>query len=71
MDESGNAIGVRMEKRYDSYLSGSTQIMSSSIIKTDDNSTLSVMKNKTLVEGIISEENILVIQSSKQPDGSL
>lgn len=70
MDESGNAIGVRMEKRYDSYLSGSTQIMSSSIIKTDDNSTLSVMKNKTLVEGIISEENILVIQSSKQPDGS-
>lgn len=46
MDESGNAIGVRMEKRYDSYLSGSTQIMSSSIIKTDDNSTLSVMKIK-------------------------
>lgn len=70
MDASGNAIGVRMEKRYDSYLSGSTQIMSSSIIKTDDNSTLSVMKNKTLVEGIIAEENILVIQSSKQPDGS-
>ena len=59
-----------MEKRYDNYLSGSTQIMSSSIIKTDDNSTLSVMKNKTLVEGIVAEENILVIKSSKQPDGS-
>lgn len=44
--------------------------MSSSIIKTDDNSTLSVMKNKTLVEGIVAEENILVIKSSKQPDGS-
>lgn len=70
MNASGNTIGVRMEKRYDNYLSGSTQIMSSSIIKTDDNSTLSVMKNKTLVEGIIAEENILVIQSSKQSDGS-
>ena len=70
LDASGNTIGVRMEKRYDNYLSGSTQIMSSSIIKTDDNSTLSVMKNKTLVEGIVAEENILVIKSSKQPDGS-
>lgn len=70
LDASSNTIGVRMEKRYDNYLSGSTQIMSSSIIKTDDNSTLSVMKNKTLVEGIVAEENILVIKSSKQPDGS-
>lgn len=70
LDASGNTIGVRMEKRYDNYLSGSTQIMSSSIIKTDDNSNLSVMKNKTLVEGIVAEENILVIKSSKQPDGS-
>lgn len=70
LDASGNTIGVRMENRYDNYLSGSTQIMSSSIIKTDDNSTLSVMKNKTLVEGIVAEENILVIKSSKQPDGS-
>lgn len=70
MDVAGNNIGIRMEKRYDNYLSGSTQIMSSNIIKSDDNSTLSIMKNKTLVEGIIAEENILVIQSSKQPDGS-
>lgn len=70
MDVSGNTIGIRMEKRYDNYLSGSTQIMSSSIIKSDDNSTLSIIKNKTLVEGIIAEENILVIKSSKQPDGS-
>lgn len=70
MDVSGNTIGIRMEKRYDNYLSGNTQIMSSSIIKSDDNSTLSIIKNKTLVEGIIAEENILVIKSSKQPDGS-
>lgn len=70
MDISGNTIGIRMEKRYDNYLSGSTQVMSSSIINSDDNSTLSIMKNKTLVEGIVAEENILVIKSSKQSDGS-